>query len=77
MSYRETLGKHAILKRITGLNSVVFKSRPSRYSASSEAFSRKDHSFDGEFIEEFKQNVIPGAVTGLAPHWNDLKDTYI
>ncbi|MCO6500233.1 MAG: hypothetical protein J5I47_07645 [Vicingus serpentipes] len=75
-TYRDVIGKHAILKRITGLQSVEFKSRPAKYGTTREAFSRKDQHNDGEFLEEFKRNVIPGAVTGLAPFWNDLKDTY-
>ena len=75
-NYRDALGQYAILRRITGLKSVQFKSRPAKYDASSEAYARKDQSFDGAFVEDFQQNVIPGAVTGLAPFWNDLKDTY-
>lgn len=75
-SYRDTLGKHAILKRKTGLKTVQFKSRPAKYEANAEAYARRDQSFDGSFVEDFQQNVIPGAITGLAPFWNDLKDTY-
>lgn len=75
-NYRDALGQHAILRRITGLKTVQFKSRPGRYASSAEAYARKDQNSEGEFIEDFSSNVIPGAVTGLAPFWNDLKDTY-
>lgn len=75
-SYRDALGQHAILKRITGLKTVQYKSRPARYEADLEAHARKDQNYDGNFLEDFDSNVIPGAVTGLAPFWNDLKDTY-
>jgi hypothetical protein len=76
MSYRDSLGEYAILKRITGLKHVQFKSRPAKFSTTTEAYARKDQNADGEFVEEFSNNVIPGAVTGLAPIYNEIKDTY-
>ena len=75
-SYKDSLGKHAILKRITGLKTVQFKSRPAKYEATAEAYGRKDQNYEGNFVSDFNDNVIPGAVTVLAPFWNDLKDTY-
>jgi hypothetical protein len=75
-TYRDSLGKYAILRLKTGLKSVQFKSRPARYEATPEAYARKDQNFDGNFLEDFQENVISGAIKGLAPFWNDLKDTY-
>lgn len=76
MSYKDALGKNAVLKRVTGLKNVRFKSRPSKFKTTAESYRRKDQISDGEFLEDFKDNVIPGANTYLAPYWNDLHDTY-
>lgn len=70
------IGDYAILRRITGLKSVEFKSRPSKFQVGKESFNRRDKQADGQFLDEFRENVIPGVVTGLAPFWNDIKDTY-
>lgn len=74
--YLESIGTHAILKRVTGLRSVQFKSRPAKYTASSEAYARKDRDYDGEFLEDFDENVISSAKTYLAPFYNQIKDSY-
>lgn len=70
------LPKAAVLKRITGLKNTTFSSKPSKHAVPVEVFKRKDKDYFGELLEEFDGNVIPGAITGLAPYWNELKDTY-
>lgn len=75
-NYKKALGKNAILKKITGLQDIKFKSKPARYLTDPESHKRKSADVEGEFAEDFEDQVIGGAVTGLAPYWNDLHDTY-
>ncbi|MCA9382559.1 MAG: hypothetical protein KDH96_01195 [Candidatus Riesia sp.] len=69
---QELVKNYAILRRITGLNTVSsYKARPGKFK-----IGRKDFKADGVSDGDFRQNVVPGVVTGLAPYWNEIKDTY-
>lgn len=77
LAYKAALrGENAILKRTGGLRKIQFKGKPAKYKTDEQAFKRRDQNYDGEFMEEFEENIIGGAVTVLAPFWNDLQDTY-
>lgn len=65
-------GEGAILKRITGLKSINFKSRPSKYNTNVKVYDDESAVFESDFT----RNVLPGAVTVLAPFYNELKGTY-
>lgn len=74
---KEVLPEFAILKRITGLNTIKgMRSRPQMFSVSQEDYNTKNVDAEGEFISQYDNNVLPKATTRLSPFYNEIKGTY-